>query len=166
MERRQERIEESIMANKKPKPGVDLWGKLQPEISRMRKEPTDCEALLWERLRDRQLGGYKFRRQYAIDRFIVDFCCPKEWLVVEVDGPIHELQVAEDKERDEVLRGFGYRVIRFSNDRITETIEIVLAEILHTLENHDWRSKLRPIIKGTPSPFSPDRGENGEGGWR
>jgi very-short-patch-repair endonuclease len=144
---------ESIMANKKSKPEIHLWGKLQPEVSRMRKEPTSCEELLWEELRDRRLSGYKFRRQFAIDRFIVDFYCPKEWLVVEVDGPIHEAQEVEDRERDEILKGFGYRVTRFSNAQVADNIEIVLTEILMQLENHDWRSKSRPIIKSPPSPF-------------
>jgi hypothetical protein len=74
----------------------------------------------------------------------------------------NQMQTAEDLERDEILKGFGYRVIRFPNTQVAEYLDIVLTENLQILEDHDWRSKQRPIIKGTSSLFSPDRGENGE----
>ena len=58
----------------------------------MRKEPTNAEALLWVRLRKRQLDGLKFRRQHIVQYFIVDFYCPRVKLVIEIDGPVHDVQ--------------------------------------------------------------------------
>ncbi len=56
----------------------------------MRKEPTAAERKLWERIPREQIRGAKFRRQYVIDRFIVDFCSPAARLILEVDGPTHQ----------------------------------------------------------------------------
>jgi very-short-patch-repair endonuclease len=61
------------------------------EIARdIRKEQTDAENELWQRLRGRRLADYKFRRQYAIGRYIADFYCSEARLIIEIDGPIHQ----------------------------------------------------------------------------
>lgn len=62
-----------------------LREKLRTVARQMRREPTPAEDLLWQRLRARQLSGFRFHRQHSIDRFIVDFLCPKAALVIEVD---------------------------------------------------------------------------------
>ena len=85
---------------------------------KMRSEQTPAEKRLWQHIRERQLGGYKFRRQQVIDRFIVDFYCHKADLVVEVDGDIHDLKKEEDALRENALRELGLRVIRFWNEEI------------------------------------------------
>ncbi|MHC5611987.1 MAG: endonuclease domain-containing protein [Nostoc sp.] len=69
----------------------ELWKKLKPLARQMRCEATPAEKLLWQKLRDKQLLGFKFRRQQTIDRFIVDFYCNEARLVVEVDGEIHAI---------------------------------------------------------------------------
>ena len=69
------------------------WQHLKAPARAMRHEPTPAESILWETVRDRRLSGYKFRRQYTIGRFIVDFVCLERKLIIEVDGEIHQLQV-------------------------------------------------------------------------
>lgn len=69
----------------------------------MRKNPTLSELRLWEWLRRRQAGGFKFRRQHVIAGYIVDFYCPELRLVIEVDGPIHADHVLEDDARSSPL---------------------------------------------------------------
>jgi very-short-patch-repair endonuclease len=63
----------------------------------MRHEPTPEENTLWQQLRNQRLGGYKFRRQHALERFIVDFYCAEARLVIEVDGPVGDCQSFDDK---------------------------------------------------------------------
>jgi 5-methyltetrahydrofolate--homocysteine methyltransferase len=74
--------------------------------------------VLWRELRNRGLGGFKFRRQQPIDRFIVDFFCLEAKLVVEVDGEIHTTQEGYDQARQRHLEARGLRVIRFSNEEV------------------------------------------------
>ncbi len=91
---------------------------------------TPAERMLWERLRNRQLGGLKFRRQHPLGPFIADFYCAEKRLVIEVDGIIHEQQKEQDEQRTRQFEEFRYRVIRFKNEEITSNIELVLENIL------------------------------------
>ncbi len=106
-----------------------LWRKLQPESRRMRREPTKAEAMLWERLRKKRLNGIRFRRQHPIDRFIVDFIAPEAYLIVEIDGPVHERIQGQDQNRQNRLEEMGYRVIRFPNEEVLRSPESVLGKI-------------------------------------
>ena len=99
----------------------------------MRSELTDEEAILWRALRRRQLGGFKFRRQHIIGAYIVDFYCPEEKLVIEVDGPVHETQKEYDRQRDDELLAMGYRIMRFKNEEILDELDTVLKKILEVL---------------------------------
>ncbi len=94
----------------------------------MRREPTSAEDLLWKRIRDRQVGDMKFRRQHSIDRFIVDFYCAEAQMVIEIDGSIHDTPNA-DLERQHVLESLGLRILRFSNDDVLSGVENVIAQI-------------------------------------
>lgn len=96
---------------------------------KLRREMTPAEALLWVGLRGRRLAGLKFRRQHPIGRFYADFCCVERRLVVEVDGPVHLGLEQRDAERTEMLACHGYRVVRFTNDRVLEDLDGVLEEI-------------------------------------
>jgi very-short-patch-repair endonuclease len=96
----------------------------------LRRTQTPAEKRLWANLRDRQLGGFKFRRQYPIGRFVVDFYCASRRLVIEVDGDSHAEQVAYDSARSEWLGGRGYRVVRFSNREVDRELDAVLEAIL------------------------------------
>jgi very-short-patch-repair endonuclease len=106
-----------------------LWLRLKPEARRMRHQPTAAESILWASLRNRKLDGFRFRRQHAIGRFIVDFYCSDLKLVLEVDGQIHKGRRDEDEARDKFLAERGLTVLLFSNDRVEGALDGVLAEI-------------------------------------
>lgn len=110
-----------------------------PIARRLREAQTNDERTLWLRLRDRRLGGWKFKRQVPIDRFIVDFCCAGGKLVVELDGGQHAIEASRDAERTQVLSAMGYLVLRFWNNDVLTNIDGVLGDILLTL------SKAAPI---------------------
>ncbi len=97
---------------------------------RLRRNATGPERYLWQRLRNRQLGGLKFRRQVPIGRYVVDFLCLEVMLVVEVDGDTHAFTQAADAERTAFLEREGFRVIRFSNAQVLTEADGVLAHIL------------------------------------
>jgi len=81
----------------------------------LRSNPTDAEQRLWNRLRQRQLAGARFRRQQPIGPYVVDFVCQELRLVIEVDGGQHVENAAADDERTHWLEREGYRVVRFWN---------------------------------------------------
>ena len=107
-------------------PSPELWQKLKPLARQMRKEPTAAEAKLWQRLRKEQIRGVKFRRQFAIDRFIADFCSPPIRLIIEVDGPTHQYSQEEDATRQAFLEGLGFAVVRFTNLDVLNDLPAVL----------------------------------------
>ncbi|MEW5985826.1 MAG: DUF559 domain-containing protein [Chloroflexota bacterium] len=85
---------------------------------------------MWRLLRDRRLGGYKFRRQHPIGRFIADFFYAEVRLVVELDGRSHDLQLEYDEERTAWLQANGYHVLRFTNQMVTQDLGTVARAIL------------------------------------
>jgi lysyl-tRNA synthetase class 2 len=91
---------------------------------------THAERRLWQRIRLRQLEGYKFRRQFPIDRFIADFCCVEAGLIVEIDGGQHNEAEAKDEARTKVLAENGYQVLRFWNNQVLQETDSVLEAIL------------------------------------
>jgi very-short-patch-repair endonuclease len=107
----------------------------------LRRDMTPQERLLWNRLRDRQLGGYKFRKQQPIGPYIVDFICHEKKLIVEADGSQH-YDSGHDLARDQWLKKQDYSVLRYWNNEINENLEGVLEAILVALSQH-------------PSPTSP-----------
>jgi ATP-dependent exoDNAse (exonuclease V) beta subunit/very-short-patch-repair endonuclease len=101
----------------------------------MRKEPTHAEKVLWMELKSKSLEDYKFRQQHLIDDYIVDFVCLKKKLVIEVDGGIHDLQKEYDEQRTSSLNEKGFKVIRFRNEEVIESISVVLEKIRQELHN-------------------------------
>ena len=99
---------------------------------KLRREATEAERRLWSALRDRRLGGYRFRRQYPIGPFIVDFACTKERLIIEADGGQHS-DSATDGRRTAWLETQGWRVVRFWNNEILKNAEGVIDAILREL---------------------------------
>lgn len=97
----------------------------------LRNNQTSAETRLWLMIKNKQLEGRKFRRQHSIDNFIVDFYCPSEKLVIELDGQIHYNPVADeqDNRRDKILKAYGIIVLRFENKMVFEQEEIVLEAI-------------------------------------
>ena len=98
---------------------------------------TDAERALWRVLRDKQLEGRKFRRQYPIAGYVADFACIEAGLVIELDGGQHAEQAAYDARRTEDLRMAGYRVIRFWNNEVLGNMDGVLEALrLALLQPH------------------------------
>ena len=108
---------------------------LRDRARRLRRNQTEAERKLWARLRFRQLGNAKFRRQYPIGPFITDFCCMEHGLVIELDGGQHAEHEEADRRRSAFLARRGYRVIRFWDNEVIEDIEAVLQRIMDELES-------------------------------
>ena len=96
---------------------------------------TPAEQLLWIKLRSKQCHSFKFRRQHAIGPFIVDFFCPEQLLVVEIDGDVHaeKTQRTKDRQRERYLRSLGLQVIRYTNDEVLNNLDGVLEHLLAIL---------------------------------
>ena len=99
----------------------------------LRRQPTDAERRLWQYLRRGQLGGYRFRRQYPVAPYIVDFACLQRSLIVELDGGQHQEGWLYDKRRDRFLESRGFRVVRYWNHQVLGELPAVLEEILKHL---------------------------------
>jgi very-short-patch-repair endonuclease len=95
----------------------------------MRQDPSKAENVLWQILRNRQINGYKFRRQQVMGNYIADFLCHDCHLVVELDGDSHDGREAYDLERTRWFESQGFKVIRFSNFDVLENVESVIEEI-------------------------------------
>ena len=114
----------------------EQWSLLKPAVHELRHEPTPAEAALWQRIRNRRLGGAKFRRQHTIANFIVDFICIERSLIIEVDGEIHDQpeQQVYDAERQAFLESLGFRVLRFTNTEVLQSLEEVAQKIAKALK--------------------------------
>jgi very-short-patch-repair endonuclease len=100
----------------------------------MRHDAVSSEHKLWQYLRDRQLGGFKFRRQHPRPPFIADFYCAEAKLIVETDGDSHADREEYDASRTVRLTRDGLHVIRFVNDDVHRHLDVVLEEILQECE--------------------------------
>ena len=126
---------------KKPKFGFmmaapDRYAILKEFARENRRKMTLSETILWEQLR--QLPStFHFRRQHIIGDFIVDFVCLEQSLIIEVDGGYHSepQQIEDDLFRTERLNKYGFTVLRFKNEQITDNIDEVMKEIKNTLYN-------------------------------
>ena len=109
----------------------------------LRRALTPAELTLWTRIRGRRLGGFKFARQEAIDRYYVDFVCRQRRLIIELDGGQHA-ERAKDRQRDSKLCALGYRVIRIWNNDVIENVDGVLQTLLSELEKPPLTPSLSP----------------------
>ena len=123
--------------------------RLKERARELRKKQTSAEELLWVLIRNRQLHGFKFRRQHQFGDYVADFYCHEAQLVIECDGSVHEdnEQWHHDQNRDAYMIAQGLRVVRFSNAAILNDPESVLDEIVRSL----------------PSPFGRRAGDEGQG---
>ena len=108
-----------------------------PEIVRRARElrttMTPAEKVMWELLRKHRRWGFHFRRQHPMARLIVDFCCTKAKLCIEVDDGIHDEQRERDEERTAWLESMGYRVVRFANHEVLNAPHLVKRRIQEEL---------------------------------
>jgi very-short-patch-repair endonuclease len=103
---------------------------MQARARELRKEMTPAEKRLWQHLCNGQLDGAQFRKQHAVDTYIVDFFCAKSKLVIEVDGDSHAEQIEYDAARTQWLsEQHQYRVLRFTNHDMLTNIEAVVEAI-------------------------------------
>lgn len=104
---------------------------------KLRNNLTPPEVVLWAHIKNTQLSGLRFRRQYGIGRYVVDFYCPKKRLVIEIDGSYHTRpEVREyDRIRQRFIESFNICVLRFSSGDIFDNIDGVLKRIVSVAEN-------------------------------
>jgi very-short-patch-repair endonuclease len=100
----------------------------------LRADATTPERRLWSELRNRQLGGWKWKRQAPRGRYVLDFFCADAGLVVELDGPQHADQVDYDERRTAWLESQGLRVLRFWSEDLCEELDMVCETILGACE--------------------------------
>src|SRR5580698_3740948 len=107
---------------------------------RLRNEMTEAELLLWERIRKNKFGGYRFRAQHPIGKFIVDFYCHEALLAIEIDGDIHlnNIVAERDEGREIEIIKLGIKVVRFTNDEIYNDLDKVALTISGILEK--WQA--------------------------
>ena len=104
---------------------------LRKRAQEMRKQKTPAEELLWRHLQAKRFHGSKWRQQYPVDGYILDFCCPRSHLAVELDGSQHELpdNKTYDEMRTELLQTRGMSILRFTNARVLTDTTLVLDTI-------------------------------------
>ena len=105
---------------------------LKPLRKSLRNNATSAEATLWKMLKRKQVGGYKFRRQHSVGKYVVDFYCPTLQLAIELDCEPHAdlINITRDAERDEWLNEQGITVFRYENRWVFEYPEVITEDIL------------------------------------
>ena len=97
----------------------------------LRNHATPAERFLWKELKNKQLDGKRFLRQHSILNYIVDFYCPSEKLIIELDGEVHFNEEAQeyDAQRTKDLEALSFTVIRFENKMVYDLLPSVLTDI-------------------------------------
>ncbi|MDD4332952.1 MAG: endonuclease domain-containing protein [Patescibacteria group bacterium] len=113
----------------------------------LRKQEIGAEKLLWRKLRNRNFG-YKFRRQYGIGGYIVDFYCPEVKLAIEIDGATHssDKELKNDKEKEEYIKSIGVALKRYSNCEVYKNQDLVVGDII------EYCDQLKTLSRGVLVP--------------
>ena len=111
-----------------------IFNRIKAKSSRraLRNNMPLAEQILWKKLQDKQLEGYKFRRQYSIHNFVIDFYCPKIKLAIEIDGESHfdsPKSQNVDMTKQKIIESIGIKIIRFTNNDIYNNLDGVLQGI-------------------------------------
>ncbi len=106
----------------------------------LRKNQTEAEKILWGKVRNKQLGGVKFYRQYGVGPYILDIFSPASRLAIELDGEQHKEKIEYDQEREMFLKDHDIYTLRFWNDEIIKNLESVLEKITEF-----QRSRISPL---------------------
>ncbi len=124
--------------------------RIQPRLrtfsTGLRRNQTDAEQKLWRQLRNRQIRGWKFRRQHSLGQYIVDFCCLEQQLIVELDGGQHLEQQHADQRRTKALELLGFRVLRFWDHEVLTQIDDVLEQIVSVVEEKNQSTLPHPLL--------------------
>jgi very-short-patch-repair endonuclease len=111
------------------------YEELKKYAKELRKKSTISEVILWDELKNKKFYGYKFNRQkILLNKYIVDFYCPKIKLIIEIDGKTHENKYMYDKKREEEIKSKNYNIIRFRDIDINNNIEGVLDGLKYFVE--------------------------------
>ena len=116
----------------------------------LRSNMTEAERHLWHYLRGHRFFGLKFKRQKPVGRYIVDFVCLEQRLVIELDGGQHFENVEYDEKRTGLLAPAGYRVVRYWNHDVMHRFDEVVADVCR---------QLRTATPSQPPPFAARKGE-------
>jgi 5-methyltetrahydrofolate--homocysteine methyltransferase len=141
-----------------------LYGRLKEFAAELRKNPTTAEAAFWSLTGDERLARFKFRRQHIVDRFIADFISFNQRVIIEIDGGYHtlpEIQV-NDEDRTAIFNGFGYEVIRFTNEQVLKHPEFVIEALCKrpslTLPEREGTGSALTQERSVSLPFREGRG--------
>jgi len=115
--------------------------------STLRREQTKAEQLIWVGLRKKR-NSYRFRRQFQILNYIVDFYCHKLKLIIELDGCVHENDDIYDKDqiRQKELEKIGLKIIRYTNNQVYKQLESVWWDIKNKCEDRERWLKNNPTL--------------------
>ena len=110
----------------------------------LRNNMTAAEALVWSRLRNNLVLGYKFRRQYSVGPYVIDFYCPALKLAVEIDGDSHFVTEAidNDQRRQAFIESFGIQFLRFTNHEVNRGMDAVLEKICQVVQELTEQKRL------------------------
>ena len=112
---------------------TEFYNKTSEKVKRrtLRQNTTKAEALVWAKLRNRQIENCKFRRQYSVQSFVLDFYCPELRLAIELDGESHNSDeaIADDRLRQSAIAALGIQFLRFTNQQVYEHLDAVIAQI-------------------------------------
>ena len=102
---------------------------------RLRNDAPAAESIVWKKLMRRHVHGFKFRRQYSVGPYVIDFYCPALKLAVEIDGDSHFVADANrsDESRQAYIESFGIHFLRFTNEQVYRELNNVLEKISHTV---------------------------------
>ena len=125
----------------------------------LRNNPTKAESILWQELRNKKIAGFRFRRQFSIGGFIVDFYCMETKLAIEVDGGYHLNTKEYDILREQAIQKFGIHFIRFTNAEVLSDLDTVLLKIEQKLltlcsRRNGGPARLRQQGVGFPTAFA------------
>jgi very-short-patch-repair endonuclease len=120
----------------------------------LRRDSTWSERALWKHLRNRGVGGAKFRRQFGVGPYVLDFYCADALLAIELDGDVHghPQQERHDHYRDKFITNLGIKVLRFWNEEVRTNLDGVLEEILRTVQLRITTPRLNPLPAGERRP--------------
>ena len=121
---------------------------IKQKARQLREHSTDAEKLLWHHLRNRRLNGWKFRRQFPVGKYIVDFVCQELKLIIEIDGGQHADQITYDLERTRILNSKRYQVVRYWNNEVLGNTTSVLESLTLTLARRRTAQRERVGVRG------------------
>ena len=132
------------MFEPKPRPRMrDRSPQMLQASRRLRAEATAAEEILWQALRGDRLDGFRFRRQHAIGRFVLDFYCPARKIAIEIDGGVHDEpdQAARDEARTQALEAQGIAVFRLRNEQVVNDVQGAVEQVRKAVSERPQRFK-------------------------